>query len=384
MHERLALPRTALTLTVGGTNGKGSCVALLQHLLAAAGRRVGCYTSPHLVDYNERIAVDGRPVSDDELVNAFERVEAARSGAALTYFEFGTLAALCVFAARRVDAQVLEVGLGGRLDAVNVAEPDAALVTGIGLDHTEWLGPDRESIGFEKAGIFRPDKPAIVGDPRPPVSLVDHANAIGADLWLRGRDFRVDGVREWRWRGRGLALDDLPAVDGPHQQDNAAAAFAMLESLGLEACLGRDRVAAALMHARPPARLEVRHGEPTVILDVAHNEDSAAALRRFLAEHPARGETWLVLGMMRDKAIDEIILTLAPAVDRWVAVQAGEPRALASAALARRIESLTGAPAPDAGLPLAGFHHAAEHARPADRIVVAGSFAVVGPVRAAL
>ena len=384
MLDRLALPAAALTLTVGGTNGKGSCVALLQRLLTASGRLTGAYTSPHLVRYNERVSIDGQPVDDATLVAAFERVERARDGVALTYFEFGTLAALCAFAERGVAARVLEVGLGGRLDAVNAVEPDGALVTNIGLDHQDWLGADREAIGFEKAGIFRPGKPAIVGDIDPPASVLDHARAIGADLRVRGRDFDVSGECEWTWRGRETTLPGLPALDGTHQQDNAAAVLALLESLELQDCLAAPAVASGLAEMRLPGRLEVRAGAPEIVLDVAHNEDSAAVLGRFLQAHPVAGETWLVLGVMRDKALMPIIRALAAVTDHWVAVQSTEPRAMSSGELASRIESITDQRCRDGGSVLAGFRDARRRARDGDRVVVAGSFAVVGPVRAGL
>jgi dihydrofolate synthase/folylpolyglutamate synthase len=337
-----------------------------------------------LVRYNERVAIDGEPVDDASLVAAFERVERARHGVPLTYFEFGTLAALCVFAARRVDARVLEVGLGGRLDAVNAVEPDAALVTSIGLDHQDWLGPDRESIGFEKAGIFRTGKPAVVGDPDPPASVCDHARAIRADLRLRGRDFDVTDEGDWTWRGRLLTLRGLPRLDGRHQQDNAAAVLALLEALALRDCLTPSVVSAALAAMRLPGRLEVRPGSPAIVLDVAHNEDSAAALGEFLRAQRVAGETWLVIGIMRDKALAPIVRALAPVTDHWVAVQSAEPRAMPSGELASGIEAITDRRCLDGGCVTDGFRHARRQARGGDRIVVAGSFAVVGPVRAAL
>ena len=270
---------------VGGTNGKGSTCAYLEHILSYAGYRTGCYASPHLLAYNERVRLDRLPVGDAPLCDAFARVEAARvaaGGIALTYFEFGTLAAWEVFAAAGVEAVILEVGLGGRLDAVNVYDPDVAIVTGIALDHTDWLGPDRESIGREKAGIFRAGKPAICADAKPPQSLLDHAAAIGADLQLLGRDFGYFGDKtQWTFLGRnnlrrgGLAN---PGLRGSQQLINAAAALAALDAAKHLLHVDMQSIRRGLIEIELPGRFQLVPGKPAVVLDVAHNPQAVAVL----------------------------------------------------------------------------------------------------------
>jgi dihydrofolate synthase/folylpolyglutamate synthase len=371
-------------ITVGGTNGKGSCVALLDSLLRAGGHRVGTFTSPHLVDYRERIRIDGDWVSDASLVTAFERIADALGHDSLTFFEFNTLAALLVFETAGPDAVVLEVGLGGRLDAVNVVAADVAVVVSVGLDHMEYLGPDVESIGREKAGIFRPGRAAICGMAAPPRSLLEVAGAIGARLQLRGRDFDGDQHADgsWDYRDARGRLDGLPApgLQGVAQVGNAATALAALRELAERLPLPRAAVERGLAGARLAGRFERRITSDGIewVFDVAHNPDAAAVLAANLARHPVRGRTYAVCGMLADKDVPAVLDALRGRVDGWIAATTDGPRGLRDSELAARgaaigIGMRLGGPVPQA------MQAAAGEARAGDRIVVFGSFHTVGP-----
>jgi dihydrofolate synthase / folylpolyglutamate synthase len=371
-------------VTVGGTNGKGSCVALLAAMLRASGRRVATFTSPHLVDYRERIRIDGEPVSDASLLAAFERIADALGPDTLTFFEFNALAALLVFETAAPDVILLEVGLGGRLDAVNLVDADAAVVVSIGFDHMEWLGSDLESIGREKAGIMRLGRPAIVGMPNPPSSVRDAAEAVSADLWLRGRDF--DGVeqpdRTWTYRDAAgeLAALPAPALAGVEQVGNAATALAALRSLRQRLPLERRAVEEGLRSVHLAGRFQRiadRRGFEWV-LDVAHNPDSARTLAASLARYPAAGRTIAVCGMLADKDVEQVAGSLCASVGRWIAVDTDGLRGLAAAALAAR-GAIRGVTMEHGGSIATGMDLAASDARPGDRIVVFGSFHTVGP-----
>ncbi|QHS11443.1 bifunctional tetrahydrofolate synthase/dihydrofolate synthase [Sinimarinibacterium sp. NLF-5-8] len=335
--ERLNLltPR-ALTVTVGGTNGKGSSSTLAAKIYQAAGYKVGLYTSPHLLDYNERVQVNGVTASDARLCAAFADIEAARADIPLTYFEFGTLAALWVFAHENVDVQVLEVGLGGRLDAVNIIDADAAIVTSIGLDHVDFLGHDREAIGFEKAGIFRAQRAAIVGDLAPPQSLLDHARAIGADLQVIRQHFAVhphgDGF-DWENPGQQFKNLPLPGIAGEAQLRNAACVIAAVQALQARAPVGMDALCQALPALRLPGRCDQRG---RWIFDVAHNREAATVLADFLAQTP-KVLTIGVLGMLHDKPQAQVIQTLSAQIDAWVLVSLPGARGTAAAQLAAQM-----------------------------------------------
>ncbi len=282
VRDALALNPAFPVITVGGTNGKGSACMMLEAILHHAGYKAGCYTSPHLLRYNERVRIAREQASDAQLAQAFEAVELARAGAGvpLTYFEFGTLAAMHLFIEARVDIAILEVGLGGRLDAVNVFEPDCAMVMSVALDHMDYLGDTREKIGFEKAGIFRAGKPAICADTDPPRSLVDHATATGASLLIRGRDFdAVPAATQWGYRGPGGARHGMPwpALRGAYQLHNAAACIAALDTLRDRCPVSMNDIRAGLLTAENPGRFQVLPGQPMVILDVAHNPHVAGA-----------------------------------------------------------------------------------------------------------
>lgn len=385
MRDRLELAQLPFAVvTVTGTNGKGSTVAMLEQALHAAGYRVGAYTSPHLIDYNERVRLGTHEVSDAELCAAFERVEAARAATSLTYFEFGTLAAVELFRLRNVDIAILEVGLGGRLDAVNAWDADVAIVASVGIDHTDWLGPDRESIGAEKAGIFRADRCAICGDPDPPHSLLRHAAQIGARLRQLGRDFsfeRSDGGWSWRAGDRVIAGLPYPAMRGDYQLRNAACVLMALDCLAGRFPVKIADIRAGLLNAVLPGRFQTLPGRPIRVLDVAHNPQAAEALARTLRAQPAAGRTIAVCAMLRDKPIAEVLAIVAPLIARWHVAGLGGERGTSAEDMH---QALTQAGVRDA----VALHVDVEQAYAAalaeagddDRIVVFGSFHTVGAI----
>ena len=384
VKDALGLAPAFPVLVVGGTNGKGSTCAILDAILRAAGYRTGLYTSPHLLRYNERVRVAGREASDAELVAAFEHVDAARGGTSLTYFEFGTLAAMRQFVDAEVDVAILEVGLGGRLDAVNVFDADVAIVTGVDLDHMDYLGDTREAIGFEKAGIYRAGRPAVCADPAPPPTLLAHARAIGADLRCLGRDFTAasDGAA-WAYRGPAWRWDALPqpALAGPIQLRNAAGALALLEAVQDRLPVSEAAIRAGLVAARVAGRFQRLAARPEVIADVAHNPDAARALAATLRANPVSGRTFAVVGMLADKDADGVFEALAGGVDRWWTCTPDSPRAREAAALAASLRRHAGAAPiavePDVKRALAEARGAAGED---DRILVFGSFYTVAAV----
>jgi len=385
--DRLAIPKFCPIVVVGGTNGKGSTCAMLEAILAAAGYRVGCYTSPHLARYNERVRIAGREADDATLSEGFRAVEAARGETPLTYFEFGTLAAWAAFARAGLDVLLLEVGLGGRLDAVNAFEPDVAVLTSVGLDHQDYLGDTRERIGWEKAHIFRPGKPGIVGDPNPPGSVLEHARSIGAQLLVIGREFGYAAdAHQWRYFGPGGARGGLayPALRGAIQLSNAACAIAALDCLRERLPVGAQDVRGGLALVELPGRFQVLPGRPAVVLDVAHNPQAAGVLAENLAAMGRYPRTLAVVGMLRDKDLAGVCAKLRGRVDRWYAATLDNPRGATAGELAAAIAAAGAGgdvrefPAPDAA-----FAAAREDARPDDRILVFGSFYTVANVIAA-
>lgn len=378
--ERLALERPFPVFTVAGTNGKGSTVALLDAILRAAGYRVGAYSSPHLFRYNERIRIDGTEVSDEALCEAFARVDEARGETSLTYFEFGTLAAFDLFSGARLDAAVIEVGMGGRLDAANLWDADVAVVTALDVDHAAWLGPDRATIAREKAGIFRRGRPALCSDPNPPVTLREAADEIGTPLYLPGEAYgwRADRDR-WHWWGLGGRWEDLPlpALRGASQLDNASGVLAALELLKGRLPLTVAQIREGLRAVRLPGRFEVLPGPVTLIYDIGHNPHAARELARNLAALPLSGSTHLVLAMLADKEAEGVGRALKGDVDTWHLATLEGTRGRSAAALA---EALRGAGIEGATL----YRTVAEArggalaaARPGDRVVVFGSFHTV-------
>jgi dihydrofolate synthase/folylpolyglutamate synthase len=343
-----APPIAKAVITVGGTNGKGSTVAFLEAMLLASGRRVGTFTSPHLLRYNERIRVFGRDVDDESLIDAFERIEHARGDVALTYFEFGTLAALWIFAQSELDVAVLEVGLGGRLDAVNIIDADAAIVTTVDLDHQDWLGNDVDTIGREKAGIFRKDRPGIIGTVEPPRGLLDAAQGIGARLIRAGIDFEVlvSDLR-WLWMSRGIKLElPLPALAAPVQMSNAASAIAALHALSHRIAWKPDAIAHGVQNASLAARLQrfTKEGAADLIVDVGHNPQAARVLAHWLRSNPSP-RVVAVFGALSDKDIAGIVAPFAGLIDRWMigGLDAESPRGLTSDALLARASALASA-----------------------------------------
>ncbi|MEP6998602.1 MAG: bifunctional tetrahydrofolate synthase/dihydrofolate synthase [Betaproteobacteria bacterium] len=385
--SRLDIATNCPVLTVAGTNGKGSTCALLEHMLRADGYRVAMYTSPHLLRYNERVRIAGTEVSDAALCEAFAAVEAARAGTPLTYFEFGTLGALWLFARQALDALILEVGLGGRLDAVNIVDHDVAIVTTIAIDHVDYLGPTREAIGREKAGILRPDKPAICADRDPPASLIAYAAAIGATLLRLGRDFGYTAqTAQWDYWGPAGARHGLPypALRGNYQLANASTALAAADVLRDRLPLSMGAVRAALVGIELPGRFQVLPGRPVTVLDVAHNVQAAHALADNLGAMGFHPRTIAVFGILADKDVDAVIAALLPRVDRWLVATLPPPRGATAAALRQRLQD-AGA-APDAvreyADPAAAYRAAREDAAEADRIIVFGSFLTVAAVLA--
>ena len=385
VKEALAQEPACPVITVGGTNGKGSTCAYIEAVYSFAGYRVGCYTSPHLLVYNERVRVDRLPVDDRALCEAFAKVEVARlasGGIALTYFEFGTLAALEVFRAREVEVIILEVGLGGRLDAVNCYDASCAVVTSIALDHTDWLGPTRATIGFEKAGIYRAGKPAICADPDPPPTLIEHALAIGADLHLIGRDFGYFGDRQqWTFWGRhGLRRGGLanPALRGACQMRNASAALAAIELLRSQLPVSMQAVRRGLVDFQLPGRFQVLPGRPVVVLDVAHNPQAVVGLVDNLGDMGFFARTIAVVGMLADKDIAGSLAPLAGRVDLWLLADLDLPRGASAALLADVVTAATlGGHVECLASPSLAFQRSVKLAGENDRIVVFGSFYTV-------
>ncbi len=366
-------------ITVAGTNGKGSSVALLAAILSAAGYRTGCYTSPHLLRYNERISIAGQIASDSALCSAFDCVDQARGQETLSYFEFGTLAALHLFAVADLDIALLEVGMGGRLDAVNIINPDAALVTAIDIDHSDWLGSDRETIGREKAGIFRAGRPAICADPTPPASLEKTAAGLGASWFTLGRQFSYNASGTgWNWQGPDSSYRQLPppALAGAQQYDNAAGVLMTLESLRERFPVSRQSIDAGLRSVNLAGRFQTLRGKVDVILDVAHNPASGRCLAQMLEESPASGSTWLVIGMLKDKDVAAFMESLAHTVDHWCLVSLDLDRGLSAAEL-RKMLPFAADDAHEFPSVAAACRYAREQAATGDRVVVSGSFITV-------
>ncbi|MEO6968966.1 MAG: bifunctional tetrahydrofolate synthase/dihydrofolate synthase [Rhodanobacteraceae bacterium] len=393
--RRMGAPQPApIVITVGGTNGKGSTVALLEAMLSAGGLRVGAYTSPHLERYNERVRIAGVEADDDALIASFDRIEAARGAESkntipLTYFEFGTLAAFDLFARANLDVALLEVGLGGRLDAVNLIDADCAIVTTVDLDHMEYLGNDREAIGREKAGIFRKGRPAVIGERDPPQSLLDEARRIGAKMSRAGMDFearRHDDM--WSWlpsNDKESALTNLPMpqLAAPSQIDNAAAAIAALYALRDKLPWNPCAIAQGVRDARIDGRLQRAGENPEVVVDVAHNPQAARELARWLDDHRIEGATHAVFGALADKDVAGIVTAVGGRIEHWylAGLGADSPRGLTSIQLAGKLRAaLQDAPCSEFADVAAALSSARERAKHGGRILAFGSFFVVATV----
>ncbi len=380
--QRLGLQNPPyVVITVAGTNGKGSCVAMLEAMLRAAGYRIGAYTSPHLLRYNERIRIDRIEASDEALCQAFCRIDAARGETSLTYFEFGTLAALDIFARADLDAVILEVGMGGRLDAVNVLDPDVAVITTVGIDHVAWLGSDRERIGAEKAGILRPGRFAVYGGEDPPASVVERARAMDAPFHCFGRDFGYERHNEgWSWWGMGQRRDALPMpqLRGPFQLNNAAAAIAALTLVNDRLPVLQQALREGLNTVALPGRLQPMDSEALRICDVAHNPQAAAALADGLRGLPRVGRTHAVVAMLADKDVAGVVGALADGIDIWHTAGLVEERGADAAAVAAQVRSAVDSHAVhEYATVAAALIGATAAAAPGERIVVFGSFYTV-------
>ena len=387
VKRRLNLEPRFPIITVGGTNGKGSTCAMLERIYHNAGYRVGCYTSPHFLRYNERVRVACREADDVALTAAFAAVEAARQQAPavpLTYFEFGTLAAMWHFMQAELDVLVLEVGLGGRLDAVNVFEPNCAIVTSVDLDHMDFLGNSRESIGYEKAGIYRSGVPAICGDADAPASLLEHARKIGAMLLRDGEDFRYEAEGEtWTYHGVGQTIDNLPtpALEGDFQRHNAACVLAAVESLQDRLPVSAPQIAVGLRDVRLAGRFQRRASTPDVILDVAHNPQAAHALADNLRQSPCRGRTLAVFSMLADKDIGGVVEAVSSEIDCWYIAGIVHARGASVAQMAELIATHATSPCIESCSDVAAaYRQACLAAGENDRIIVFGSFFTVADV----
>jgi len=414
VRQRLNLDPAFPIIVVGGTNGKGSVCAMLEAVLHAAGYRVGCYTSPHLLAYNERVHISKRPVSDEALCTSFEQIELARRNLArdggmsspsptlprgpknpwqgtrergqsseipLTYFEFGTLAAMQCFISHDVDVAILEVGLGGRLDAVNVFDGDCAVVTSIAIDHTDYLGDTREKIAFEKAGIFRAGKVAVFGDTEMPDVIATQAAKTGAELWCLGKQFsfKTDEL-QWNYQGKDSKRSSLPfpALRGAFQLNNASTVLAVLEAVKERLPVDMGSVRRGLMEVELPGRFQVVPGKPVLILDVAHNPHAARSLAKTLSSMPVSPKTYAVCAMLKDKDMAGVVREMIWQVDVWLVAGIAAPRGATADELARVVQQelmdgqmLTFASVSEA------LHHACKEAGENDRIVAFGSFYTV-------
>ena len=392
--RRLGLRFDCPVITVAGTNGKGSTCAMIEAVALQAGYRTGVYTSPHLVHFEERCRIHGESVNASELIANFQAVESARSqnGAeiSLSYFEFTTLAILRLMSLAGLDLAILEVGLGGRLDATNIVDADCAVITSVDIDHTEFLGPDRESIGREKAGILRTGRPAIVCDPVPPQSVVDHAVEIGADLWRFGHDFNFAGDKQqWSWAGRGRRYAGMayPALRGANQLVNASGALAALESLRERVPVTAQAVRNGLAMVELAGRFQIVPGEPALVLDVAHNPHAVAALTANLDAMRFHPTTHAVFGAMADKDVPAMLAKIGPVVNRWYFTDLPTARAARAADLAQSWSQVATALPGKGNVPVSlhatpqeALDQAVAAAGGADRIVVFGSFYTVGGV----
>lgn len=376
---------------VAGTNGKGSTCAMLESILRRAGYRTGLFTSPHFVHFNERCQINNEPVANDTLAQHFAAVEHARGDTQLSYFEFTTLAILDCLASSKLDAVILEVGLGGRLDAVNIIDADCAIITNIDIDHTAYLGDTKEAIAYEKAGIMRPNKPVIIADAKAPSTLMEQAQAIGADAQLAGRDFTVHSDRQqWAWTGRKRRYSGLawPALRGAHQMTNAAGVLAAIAAMHHVLPVTAQAIRNGLAMVSATGRFQVLPGQPAIVLDVAHNPHSAQVLVHNLDDMGFYPATHAVFGAMQDKDTAAILRTVYPLIDHWYFTNLPTTRAACATHLQQQFEQISSnathtATSQTFTSPQHAMQAAVAAAQTTDRIVVFGSFYTVADVLAA-
>lgn len=377
-----------VSILVGGTNGKGSTCATLESILLQSGFRVATYTSPHLVHFNERLRINGEMVSDTDLIAAFERVEAAQADVSLTYFEFTTLACFDLIRRAGVDVAVLEIGLGGRLDAVNIVDADCSVLVSVDMDHQDFLGDTREAIGWEKAHIARPNRPFICADPEPPQTVIDVVQRIGADLWRFGIDYNFQGDRQqWSWAGRGQRRNALayPALRGANQLLNASAALAALAALRDQLPVTQGAVRAGLALVELPGRFQVLPGQPAIVLDVAHNPHAAAVLAVNLDQMGFFPNTYAVVGILAGKDAKELFKRIGDRVDHWCLAGLSGPDTNGRPRSAAELKQELLAALPNAKVtcfdgPAQAYAHAIKAAEANDRILVFGSFVTVAEI----
>ncbi|MBE0439237.1 MAG: bifunctional tetrahydrofolate synthase/dihydrofolate synthase [Gammaproteobacteria bacterium] len=381
--EKTVLPFTVIT--VAGTNGKGSSVAMLESILRAAGYRTGTYTSPHLLRYNERICINSIPCDDSPICQAFERIDKARQATSLTYFEFATLAAIDIFCQQKIDIAILEVGMGGRLDAVNLFDTDIALITPIGLDHVNWLGSTRELIAKEKAGIIRANKPVVCSESEPPQSLLAYAQSLSAPVYKAQNDyyFSVSGV-DWQWSSSEQRWQDLPfpALAGGYQINNAAAVLKVIDILieqGKD--ISKQAIARGLSGVKLAGRFQQISGPVERIFDVTHNQQGAENLAKLLAEKPCNGKTYAVLAMLKDKDVTAVVDVLKPSIDLWYLAGLSGSRGMTADEMANKISHLIEpAKCVNSIEVIDAYHLAMENAKNGDRVLIFGSFHTVEAV----
>lgn len=387
--RRLATPISSKIISVAGTNGKGSSVAFLESIYLAAGYQTGAFTSPHLLRYNERIRINGQEATDAFICEAFQAIEDVRAEISLTYFEYGTLAALWCFSQKAPDVVILEVGLGGRLDAVNIVDADIALITGIALDHQDWLGDDLEVIGREKAGIMRAARPAVFSDTDMPASIDDYAQEIGAQLFVAGQDFTAQSdANGWRWQSAEHARNalPLPSMRGRHQIQNAAGALQVIELLMPDLSVNQQAIRSGLLAARVAGRFERERRVCDWVFDVAHNPQAAEVLSSNLGDPFVSGSSHAIVGMLADKDVDGVIKALAKRFDYWhVLSLADQPRGMHANTLVQHIRDI------DTEADVYGYTNAGAALKAVtaeltenDRVVVFGSFMTVGAIKQAM
>lgn len=377
------LPFTVIT--IAGTNGKGSSVAMLESILRTAGYRTATYTSPHLLQYNERICMDGKTCDDKTICEAFDRIDNARDDISLTYFEFATLAAVDIFSRSNIDIAILEVGMGGRLDAVNLFDTDIALITPISLDHTAWLGTNREAIGFEKAGIIRRGKPVVCSEITPPKSLTSYSTSLQSPTYLAGSEFNIAiNKDQWHWSNSHIQLQNLPfpALMGAYQLQNAAAVLQVISLLNYQGyAISEEAIKSGLATVQLAGRFQQIHGDITTILDVTHNQQGAENLAKLLVEIPCHGQTFAVLSMLKDKDVAAVASILKPVIDAWYVAGLEGCRGMTSETLVAQLSNIIDE---DRIRPFStvieAYDQAMITAKKGDRVIVFGSFHTVEAV----